>query len=328
MIARRARLQVEELDQRVLPSTSSLGQGIIAQFRTLPFLADAQITLEYPSPILAGGLVTPQQSPRLVIRNAKELLADTGLTTPQLAARLHVSTIDWNYWMVVLASDGVTAFGAWTPHVDITALDVYDGKLTVDWHFVQPNPHQVFPLFIALGDPAEVVLTTRFTGPVSFHEDPTVTLPPPPDAVLPILAHAQIILDQFIRIGPQPPVMQQQLVIRGPDELFAATGLSTAELAARLNVSDIDWNKQMVVLVSDGVSHYGFPFTPDVDITALDVYHGKLTVDWHFVWPYPQGLPQTIEYGDPAEVVLTTKFTGPVTFHPDPTVYLPPLYPL
>jgi hypothetical protein len=199
MIARRTRLHVEELGQRVLPSASPLNQGIIGQWtgsiatqslfaasqyasvqaginpagpvsRTLPFLASAQIILESP--------VTAQQ---LVIHNATQLMAATGMTTAQLAARLNVAHIDWNKQMVVLVSEfvGEGEFSAASPRVDVTALAVGHGSLTVRWHFVQPNPHQIFPMYIALGNPAEVVLTTKFTGPVTFQHDPTVTLPPP-----------------------------------------------------------------------------------------------------------------------------------------------------
>jgi hypothetical protein len=194
MIARRTRLHVEELGQRILPSASPLNLGIFGQLPrlwpisvsqyapvqakvnpgavsgTLPFLASAQIILELP--------VKAQQ---VVIHNAQQLLAATGMTTDQLAARLNVAHIDWNKQMVVLVSEfvGMGEFSAASPRVDVTALDVSQGTLTVRWHFVQPNPHQIFPMYIALGNPAEVVLTTKFTGPVTFRQDPAVTLPPP-----------------------------------------------------------------------------------------------------------------------------------------------------
>jgi hypothetical protein len=202
MTARRTILRLEELDQRVLPSTSTLNQGIIGQLtssavtqsvfvavsalgganpggpasRNLPFLAEGSIVLEPPISIFGPGHVMSQQ---LVIHNAEELLAATGMTTAQLAARLNVSHIDWHTQMIVLVSEGVNFFDGKSPSVDITGLHIGHGGLTVQWHFEQPNPKQSFTGVINIGQPAEVVLTTKFTGPATFHQNPTVVLPPP-----------------------------------------------------------------------------------------------------------------------------------------------------
>lgn len=144
--------------------------------RNLPILANAQIDMVQPSPLLGKGS-QPGQHP--VIHSAPQLLAATGMTTTQLAAALKVSSINWNTQMVVIVGEGLQSYGASSPSVDITALHAVGGDLTVQWHLVQPNPNQVFPMWMRLGDPAEAVLTTEFAGPVTFHQNPTITLPAP-----------------------------------------------------------------------------------------------------------------------------------------------------
>jgi hypothetical protein len=192
-----ARLNVEELAQRIAPSVSPVNLGHLAPTinpggpmqpapvsqsathpgstgsHNLPFLAEAQISIGRQ----IGVTAPPAQALRTVIHDAKTLRADTGLTTAQLASILNASNIDWSKEMLVLVSEGLSSHAAWTPRVDITSMEEAHGTLTIDWRLDQPNPDQPMPMFIMLGDPAEVVLTTNTNDPATFDQGPTITLP-------------------------------------------------------------------------------------------------------------------------------------------------------
>jgi hypothetical protein len=148
-----------------------------AVLQSLPILAHSKVDL--PGSPISTGLPHGEPAQQLVITSASELLAATDMTTTQLAQRLKVSAIDWNTEMVVLVSQGFGGYGAASPFVNITNLNVTNGTLTVQWNLELPNPHQVFPYFMEMADPSQIVLTSQFNGPVTFQQGATVILPPP-----------------------------------------------------------------------------------------------------------------------------------------------------
>ncbi len=110
----------------------------------------------------------PQQR---VLESAHALLAVTGLTESQLAAPLHVGSIDWKTQMVALVSTGFGAIGASSAQANITNLTAENNTLIVHWQWLKPNPNQVIPDFLVLTNPFEFVLVNRFTGRVRFYLD-------------------------------------------------------------------------------------------------------------------------------------------------------------
>jgi hypothetical protein len=103
-----------------------------------------------------------------------------------------------------------------------------------------------------------------------------------------------------------------QLVIRSAAELDAAvtTAAGRANLAKELKVKEIDWAKQMLVVVSGGTQRKG-GFR--VEVTGLEMKGETLTVKWK-ITP-PKGLA-TQAFTHPAEVVLIPAFAGKVVFDP------------
>ena len=101
-----------------------------------------------------------------------------------------------------------------------------------------------------------------------------------------------------------------QLVIRSAAELDAVvtTAEGRANLAKELKVKEIDWTKQMLVVVSDGTQRTG---GYRVEVTGLETKGETLTVKWKIA--PPKGLA-TQAFTHPAEVVLVPAFAGKVAF--------------
>jgi hypothetical protein len=124
------------------------------------------------------------------------------------------------------------------------------------------------------------------------------------------------------------PVRQEkptQLVIRSGEEVAIALGVdpkdarekrfqtdATADTAKLLKVRDIDWSKQMLVVVAAGAKRTG---GYRVEILSLRVKEGALTVTWKLHTPAAGGIvTQAITY--PSQMVLVERFQGPVRFDP------------
>ena len=101
-----------------------------------------------------------------------------------------------------------------------------------------------------------------------------------------------------------------QLVLRTAAELDEAVPMAEgrANLAKELKVKEIDWTKQMLVVVSGGTQRTG-GFR--VEVTGLETKGETLTVKWKIA--PPKGLA-TQAFTHPAEVVLVPKFAGKVGF--------------
>lgn len=116
-----------------------------------------------------------------------------------------------------------------------------------------------------------------------------------------------------------------QLVLRNAEELALAHGVApknakekrfqadvTADVSLLLKVKGIDWDKQMLVVVSAGMKRTG---GYRVKILTLPVKDGKLTVRWKLDSPAPGSIvTQAITY--PAEMVLVERVAGDVKFDP------------
>jgi hypothetical protein len=119
------------------------------------------------------------------------------------------------------------------------------------------------------------------------------------------------------RGGPGQPA--RQLVLRSAAEAARAVGqapdakgqrLASEQLAKALKVAKIDWDKQMVVVVSAGTKRTG---GYRVEIQGAEVRGDKLTVQWVLHSPRrDQPVTQSLTY--PAQAALLTKFAGPVAF--------------
>ena len=115
-----------------------------------------------------------------------------------------------------------------------------------------------------------------------------------------------------------------QLVLRSAAELVAAVPMyknsdappaavekkATADLAKALKVEDIDWKKQMVVVVSGGSKSSG---GHRVEVTGLEIEDKTMTVKWK---SHPPKGFATRAFTHPGEAVLVPKFSGKVVFAP------------
>jgi hypothetical protein len=177
---RTVRLELESLEGRQLPTAGPLTLSLYGALHA-PVSHSTTTTAQQNVPILASAHVllsinAPAQ--QLVIKSAAGLQAQTGLTEAQMDRYLGVSSINWSSQMLVMVSQGRGAYGAFSPHVNITDLSISGGTMTVDWHLERPNPNQIFPMYMMITDPAEFVLVQRFDGTVQFHQGATITLPP------------------------------------------------------------------------------------------------------------------------------------------------------
>jgi hypothetical protein len=108
-------------------------------------------------------------------------------------------------------------------------------------------------------------------------------------------------------------------VLRSHKEAMAAYGLkegnaATALIAKMLKVDKIDWDKQMVVLVSGGVQRTG-GFS--VKVEKLTIADKTLTVHWKLNAPKP-GSIVTQALTHPGAIALVDRFEGEVRFDPAP----------
>jgi hypothetical protein len=116
----------------------------------------------------------------------------------------------------------------------------------------------------------------------------------------------------------------QHLVIRNAEELAKASGLEKPDgegaqkkaseaVAKALKIDEIDWKKQMLIVVSAGRKNTG---GYSVEITGIDRAEDKqMTVHWKLNTPKPGGpVTQTITH--PALTAVAERFGGKVVFDP------------
>jgi PrcB C-terminal len=123
------------------------------------------------------------------------------------------------------------------------------------------------------------------------------------------------------KADPEAVKKGEQVVIRNPTELIGRSPWSELDavpqvvekmavqaVAKLLNVPDIDWNKQMLVVVTAGPRPTG---GWKVNIDSLKVSGKALTVEWS-VAP-PKGIA-TQAFTHPGQVILVERVEGSVTF--------------
>jgi hypothetical protein len=109
------------------------------------------------------------------------------------------------------------------------------------------------------------------------------------------------------------------MVIRGGQELAKRMGGlgsniddANARMAKILKVDKIDWNKQMLLVISGGKQRTG---GYRVEVTGLKVKGDTLTVHWKLVGPRPgQPVGRAVTY--PALTVLVERFDDTIRFDP------------
>jgi hypothetical protein len=116
---------------------------------------------------------------------------------------------------------------------------------------------------------------------------------------------------------------QQQMVFRSAEELARASGMEkpdgedaqkeATEVAAKaLKVDDIDWKKQMLIVVTGGVKRTG---GYSLEITKIETADKVMTIHWKLNSPKP-GSPVTQTITHPAQTVIVERFEGKVVFDP------------
>lgn len=106
-------------------------------------------------------------------------------------------------------------------------------------------------------------------------------------------------------------------VIRSAEELAKARGAkdadkATQDLAKQLKVENIDWKKQMVLMVSGGTQRSGGFSVELLNLAAKDK---ELLVRWKLNTPAP-GRPVTLALTNPSLTLLVDRFDGEVHFDP------------
>jgi hypothetical protein len=117
---------------------------------------------------------------------------------------------------------------------------------------------------------------------------------------------------------PVAPKDGKPLVIRNAKELMQAQGgkgdeeAATAALAKALKVDGIDWNKQMVLVLSGGQRRTG---GYSVQVKGIEVKGDTLTVRWEVKGP-PPGSFVTQALTHPSKTLLVERFDGTIRFDP------------
>jgi hypothetical protein len=92
----------------------------------------------------------------------------------------------------------------------------------------------------------------------------------------------------------------------GPRERIAAR--AAGDLAAALKVKEIDWSRQMAIIILAGERPAGHR----VEVTWVGVVKGVMKVRWKLHAPPAAGRGKC----QPGEVVIVPRFAGPVIFDP------------
>lgn len=103
-----------------------------------------------------------------VIKSAEQLgklqNMDADKASENLAKQLKVKSIDWTKQMVIVVSGGQQRTGGYS--IDVTSLNVKDGKLVVNWKLNSPKPGAI--VIQVLTNPTLTILVDRFDGDVIF----------------------------------------------------------------------------------------------------------------------------------------------------------------
>lgn len=260
----------------------------------------------------------PKEGKTLVLRSAAELVAATPFrerdaaqevvekqATAHLTRALKVGGIDWAKQMLVVVTAGLKPTGGY--RVEISAVRAADKTATVRWA-VQPPRGAAADV---LTHPGQVALVERFDGKVAFVQAG-------PDKAKEKKEGAG---GKQVKVHARSPArllpgLKGHVVLGGLKDLAKATGKppeqAAALLAASLKVGEIDWDRQMVLIISGGVQRTG---GYAVELQDIDVKDGALTVRWKLKTPAPGDIV-TQALTHPALTLLVDRFDGPVRFEP------------
>jgi hypothetical protein len=251
------------------------------------------------------------------------------MATAAVAKALKVDSIDWERQMLVLVTAGVRRTGGW--RVNIESVEVAGKTITVHYSVTPPKGFATQ----ALTHPGQVALVERAEGTPKFvlvpgKGGPKIRPRPPvkPDErrALPVGAKAEGAkkareLKVFARApgGPGGVALGGHRVIRGEVELTKVVeGVGgnidkvLAKVTKMLKVEKIDWDRQMLVVLSGGMQ----PTTGyRVELTSLKVEGDELTVRWKLLGPRP-GQPLAKVVTHPNLTLLVERFDDTVRFDP------------
>ncbi len=289
------------------------------------------------------GKSVPDEKPhQLVLRSAAELAARPlwnrsdapaaemqKAATAAMAKTLRVPAIDWDKQMLVIVTAGAKRTSGWKVHIDsVTAA----GKTVTVRYRVTPPQGTAKEAFT---HPGEAVLVERAEGKPKFEQAPGAKTRPklrPRQAPNPGAPPARTFevsrqdgkgkeLKVFASFPGRPTgaAPRGHMVIRGGPELTKVmSGLggnidkATARLLKQLKADKIDWNKQMVLIVSGGVQRTG---GYRVELIGLNVKDDVLTVRWKLQGPRPgQTVTQAVSH--PALTLLVPRYDDEIRFDP------------
>jgi len=289
---------------------------------------------------------SPKEGQRFLIRSAAELTTRPPWNqldapaqvvekqaTAALAKALKVDTIDWKTQMLVVVTGGVKPTGGW--RIDVQSVEAGDKEVVVNWSLTPPQGFATQ----AFTHPAQLALVERAEGTPKFVQAPGKIKPkvrpklPVDPSESPARRAAEIeeapaqdkkgaekelklIARANGRLGTRP---SGHLVIRNPQELTKlAAGLGgnidkvMAQATKALKVDKIDWDKQMLIVLSGGTQRTG---GYSIEVMSLKVKDDTLTVNWKLNAPRP-GQPVTQALTNPALTLLVERFDSTVEFNP------------
>jgi hypothetical protein len=253
-----------------------------------------------------------------------------------IAKGLKVDRIDWDRQMLVIVTAGVKPTGGWK--VEISSVTAADRSVTVNYAVTPPQGFATQ----AFTHPGQVALVERAEGTAKFVQAPGKPVRPkirpklPVDPAKPPARPAPEAEEQAageqkgektreLKVFGRTPnrlgaTRGGNLVVRGPQELVRLRGgkaggnvdATNTAVAKLLKVEKIDWDKQMVILISGGTQRTG---GYSVELKGLKVQGETLTVQWKLNTPRP-GQPVTQAFTNPGLAVLVERFDGEVRFDP------------
>jgi hypothetical protein len=249
-----------------------------------------------------------------------------------VAKALKVDAIDWDKQMLVLVTAGRRNSGGW--RVNVESVEVADKTIKVRYSVTPPKGFAIQ----AITHPGQVALVERAEGTPKFVLVPGKSGPkkiqPQPKGPAEVSARRELLtgtkaegvksvreLKVFARAQGTPGgvVLSGHRVIRGEVEMTKVVeGFGgnidkvMAKLTGLLKVKKIDWDKQMVLLISGGTQP-----TPGyrVAVTSLKVKDDELTVRWKLIGP-PKGAPLAKRITHPAETLLVERYDDTTRFDP------------
>ncbi|MCI0463562.1 MAG: protease complex subunit PrcB family protein [Gemmataceae bacterium] len=244
-----------------------------------------------------------------------------------VAKALKVDAIDWDKQMLVIVTAGVKPTGGWK--VEIASVTAGDKSITVNYDMTPPKGFATQ----AFTHPGQVALVERAEGMAKFVPVPGKAgrpklkiqprLNPPVNPALAVKEGAgekSRELKVFARTPNRLGARGGNVVVRGPQEMVKLRGgkaggnvdATNAAVAKLLKVEKIDWDKQMIILISGGTQRTG---GYSVELKGLKVQGDTLTVQWKLNAP-KAGQPVTQALTNPGLALLVERFDGEVRFDP------------